>query len=139
LKIKSKLVEKDPYDKLGVHKGLSYGHTFANALEGLSSFNFRHGEAVALGMRISGEISRSLGILKEEYLKLQNSLIGAARLPLEFLHPANPDQIISYLKRDKISTNGQIDLVSLKKIGEYEVIRNIDEKLVRQTLEKFLP
>jgi len=139
LKIKSKLVEKDPYDKLGVHKGLSYGHTFANALEGLSSFNFRHGEAVALGMRISGEISRSLGILKEEYLKLQNSLIGAARLPLEFLHPANPDQIISYLKRDKISTNGQIDLVILKKIGEYEVIRNIDEKLVRQTLEKFLP
>jgi len=47
LRIKSKLVEKDPYDKLGAHKGLSYGHTFANGIEGLSDFHFRHREAVA--------------------------------------------------------------------------------------------
>jgi len=33
LKIKGKLVEKDPFDKIGIHKGLSYGHTFANAFE----------------------------------------------------------------------------------------------------------
>lgn len=139
LKIKGKLVEKNPYDKVGAHKALSYGHTFANAFEGLSDFNFRHGEAVALGMRISGDISRSLGILKNEDLKLQNSLISAAGLPLKFPHSVNTKEIINYLKRDKISTNEQISLVILKKIGKHEVIKNVDENLVRQTLNKFLP
>lgn len=138
LKIKSKLVEKDPYDKLGAHKGLSYGHTFANALEGLSDFNLRHGEAVALGMRISGEISQSLGFLRKKDLELQNSLINTLKLPLKFPHTANPDQIISYLKRDKISTDEQINLVILEKIGKHKVVKNVDEKLVRKALEAFL-
>lgn len=139
LKIKSKLVEKDPYDKLGSHKGLSYGHTFANVFEGLSDFNFRHGDAVGLGMRISGEISQSLGFLKKEDLELQNSLINSVELPLKFPHSVNPDQIIDYLKRDKISTNEQINLVVLEKIGKHKVVKNVDEKLIRKTLESFLP
>jgi 3-dehydroquinate synthase len=138
LKIKSRFVAKDPCDKLGIHKGLSYGHTFANAFEGLSNFNFRHGEAVAIGMRISGEISNTLGILKKTDLELQNSLLASAKLPLKFPHPANIDQIINLLKRDKISANGRINLVVLKKIGKYEIINDVNETVVRLTLKKFL-
>jgi len=138
LKIKSRLVEKDPHDKLGTHKGLSYGHTLANALEGSSNFNFRHGDAVGLGMRFSGEISKSLGFLKKEDFELQNSLINAVALPLKFPHSVNPDQVIDYLKRDKISTNEQINLVVLEKIGKHRVVKNVDEKLVREVLETFL-
>lgn len=138
LKIKSELVAKDPFDNLGTHKGLSYGHTFANAFEGLSDFNFRHGEAVALGMRISGEISNALGILKKTDLEVQNSLIASAKLPLKFPHPASIDQIVNLLKRDKISVNGRINLVILKRIGKYEIANDIDETIIRSTLSKFL-
>lgn len=138
LKIKSRLVARDPYDKLGIHRGLSYGHTFANAFEGLSGFNFRHGEAVALGMRISGEISNALGILERVDLELQNSLIASAKLPLKFPHSASVDQIVDLLKRDKISVNGRITLVVLKRIGKYEIFNDIDETIVRSTLKKFL-
>ena len=139
LKIKSKLVEKDPYDKKGIHKGLSYGHTFANAFEGLSDFNFRHGEAIALGMRISGEISYSMGILKKEDLEIQNYLLNATKLPLKFPGPINFNHIIKYLKKDKISTDGKINLVILEKIGKHKIIKNVNEGLVRKTLIKFLP
>jgi 3-dehydroquinate synthase len=138
LKIKSRLVIKDPYDKFSVQKGLSYGHTFANAFEGLSDFNFRHGEAVALGMCISGEISNTLGILKKPDLNLQNSLIASIKLPLKFPHPASIDQIIDLLKKDKISSDGRINLVLLKKIGKYEVINNVDETIIRSKLNRFL-
>lgn len=138
LKIKSEIVVKDPYDKSGVHKALSYGHTFANAFEGLSNFNFRHGEAVALGMRVSGEVSNTLGILNKADLELQDSLITSAKLPLKFPHSADIDQIIDLLKRDKISTNGKINLVILKKIGKYEIINGVDESVIRSTLRKFL-
>lgn len=138
LKIKGGLVAKDLFDKLGTHKGLSYGHTFANAFEGLSDFNFRHGEAVALGMRISGEVSNALGILKKTDLELQNSLIASAKLPLKFPHPASINQIVNLLKRDKISVNGRINLVVLRRIGKYEIVNDIDETIVRSTLSKFL-
>jgi len=71
LLIKSKLVVKDPFDKKGYHKGLSYGHTFANIFEGLSKFKFRHGEAVALGMHVSALISFKLGILSAKEFEQQ--------------------------------------------------------------------
>jgi len=138
LKIKGRIVAKDPFDKLGTHKGLSYGHTFANAFEGLSDFNFRHGEAVALGMRVSGEISNTLGVLKKTDLELQNSLIASAKLPLKFPHSASVDQIVNLLKRDKISINGKINLVILEKIGKYEIVNDVNETVVRSTLKKFL-
>ncbi len=138
LKIKSEIVVKDPYDKSGTHKALSYGHTFANAFEGISNFNFRHGEAVALGMYVSGEISNALGILNKADLELQDSLIISAKLPLRFPHSADMDQIVDLLRRDKNSANGRINLVILKKIGKYRIINGIDESVIRSTLSKFL-
>lgn len=138
LRIKNEIVAKDPFDKLGTHKGLSYGHTFANAFEGLSDFNFRHGEAVALGMCVSGEVSNKLGILNRDDLELQNSLIASANLPLKFPHVTSIDHIINLLKRDKISVNGGINLVILKRIGKYEIINGVDEAIVRTTLSQFL-
>lgn len=89
-------------------------------------------------MRISGEVSRSLEILKKEDLELQNSLINAAGLPLKFPHSVNPNQIINYLKRDKASTNEQINLIVLKNIGKYEVLKNVDAGLINKVLGKFL-
>jgi len=89
---------------------LSYGHTFANAL----------------------------GILKKTDLELQNFLIASAKLPLKFSHPASIDQIVNLLKRDEISTNERINLVVLKKIGKHEIVNDVDEAVIRSTLNKFL-
>lgn len=139
LKIKGGLVEKDPYDELGIHKGLSYGHTFSNVIEGLSQFNLRHGEAVALGMRISAHVSHEMGILSKADFEKQERLLDIAKLPSKFPHSVDPDHIISYLKRDKISMNGEINLVILEKIGKHKVITGVSEDLVRAVLIKFQP
>lgn len=139
LKIKGMLVEKDPYDKLGIHKGLSYGHTFANVIEGLSQFNLRHGEAVALGMRISAYISHEMGILSKTDFETQETLLNIAKLPSKFLYYTNPDHIINYLKKDKISTNNEINFVILEQIGKHRVIMDVNEELIRAALIKFQP
>jgi len=139
LKIKSKLVEKDPYDEKGIHKGLSYGHTLANALEGLSEFDLRHGDAVALGMRISGYISHKSGFLSQRDFEIQEKLLDLAELPSKFSHHISSENIISYLKRDKISTDGKINLVILEKIGKYKIIKGVNEDIVRDALTKFQP
>jgi 3-dehydroquinate synthetase len=139
LKIKARFVKKDPYDEKDIQKGLSYGHTFANALEGLSEFDFRHGEAVALGMRISGSISYRLGMLSEKDFKLQEKLLDLARLPSKFPGYIHPDEIITYLKKDKISTDGLVSLIILEKIGKHRVIKKVNEDLIMSVLNTFEP
>ncbi len=139
IKIKSRIVEMDPYDENGIHKGLSYGHTFANALEGISNYNFRHGDAVAIGMRISGYISHKSGILSESDLEIQEKLLDMAKLPKFLPIRIDSNQIVSHLRRDKISSEGEISIVILKRIGEYKILHGVNEELVREALTKFQP
>lgn len=139
IRIKGKIVEKDPYDELGIHKGLSYGHTFANVIEGFSQFYFRHGEAVALGMRLSAFISHELGILNKADYEVQEKLLDVAKLPSKFPYYIEPDFMINCLKRDKISIKGEINIVVLERIGKHKIITDVDEALVRRALVKFQP
>lgn len=48
--LKTQLVERDPYETLGVRQVLNFGHTFGHVIEALSGYRVRHGEAVGLGM-----------------------------------------------------------------------------------------
>ncbi|MBI2631317.1 3-dehydroquinate synthase [Candidatus Nomurabacteria bacterium] len=139
IKIKGAFVEKDPCDELGTHKGLSYGHTLANALEGLSEFNLRHGEAVALGMRISATISHSMGILSTKDFETQEKLLNIAKLPSKFPYFIELDHIVSLLRKDKISSHNEINLVILEKIGKHRIIKNVNEKIIKNALIKFQP
>ena len=102
LLIKSKIVGKDPFDKNGIHKGLSYGHTFANALEGLSDFKFRHGESVSLGMHTSALVSGKLGILSVKEFERQKGLLQRVGLPIQFSGVLKKEMIIDLMSKDKI-------------------------------------
>lgn len=137
LSIKRKLVERDQYDNLGLQKGLSYGHTIANVLEGSSLFHLHHGEAITLGMRIAGEISTKLGILSKNDLERQNNLLNSYGLIKLIPFKVNPDKIIQMLKQDKLSMTGSVDLILLEKIGKFRIQRSISESIVRQALEKY--
>jgi len=137
LRIKRDLVEKDQYDILGFQKGLSYGHTIANALEATSLFHIHHGEAITLGMRISGEISMNLGILSKNDLERQNNLFDSFRLIKEIPFKIDLDKIIQLLKQDKLSLTGTVDLIILEKIGKFRIQRDISEPIVRQAFEKY--
>jgi len=136
LKIKSSLAAKDPFDELGYHKGLSYGHTFANAIEGISDFNLRHGEAVALGMKFSAIVSQFMGIMPKDVFKEQNEIIKNSGLPTT-MSPFKKEELIKLLKRDKISDNGKINLVVLEKFGKFSVKKDIDSSIIEKAIESF--
>ena len=60
VRVKARIVERDPYE-MGDRAWLNLGHTFGHALELLSSYTLRHGDAVALGMIAAAEMSAALG------------------------------------------------------------------------------
>ncbi len=68
LRVKIEVVEQDPFEQ-GRRAVLNLGHTVGHALERLSGFALRHGEAVGIGMvaaaRIAGELKRADASLAE--------------------------------------------------------------------------
>ncbi len=65
VKEKIKFVEKDPFDRKGIRAFLNLGHTVGHAVEKLSSFGIKHGEAVAFGIIVSAFYSLKNGFLKK--------------------------------------------------------------------------
>lgn len=134
LLIKSKIVEKDPFDKYETHKGLSYGHTFANALEGLSGFKFRHGESVSLGMHASALVSRELRLLSVKELERQRELLQRVGLPIKFPGILNKKTVINLMSKDKICIGCGLSIVILEKIGKFKVYKNIHPEIIKSAL-----
>jgi len=139
LQTKAKLAGRDFDDKNGLHKGLSYGHTYANVYEGSSDFQIRHGEAVALGMRSAGFVSNRLGMLSNTYLEMQNSLLSRSMLPEKLPTEINIDLAMEVFKKDKLSLDGKISLVIVEKPGKFKIINDVDPKLLKESIDLVNP
>ena len=60
LQVKIEIVEQDPYER-GQRAVLNLGHTVGHAVEKLSGFELRHGEAVSIGLIAAARIAAELG------------------------------------------------------------------------------
>lgn len=135
LKTKVSLIKKDPFDTKGIQKGLNYGHTFAHALEDYTSYDYPHGHAVGIGLKIAGHVSNQLRLLSSKDLNMQNKLLELSKLDLSLPADFNTDKFIPLLKRHKRSEN-KISLILLKKLGKYAMYNQIDEELIIRAINK---
>jgi len=135
LKIKSHFVARDFYDNKNIHNHLSYGHTIANALEELTKYGLKHGQAVSIGMRICAEYAKRVGLIKKSFFERHNRLIESI---FKFYIPkkASIPDIIRHLEKDKMSVGGKIRMVLLKDIGNV-TLKNISPKILATCLKKF--
>jgi 3-dehydroquinate synthase len=115
---------------------LNFGHTTAHALEAVTNYRqFRHGEAVGYGMLVAGELSRNLGLLDPGELELLREAVDlCGRLPRADNLDLN--YIISALKHDKKSVDGQINWVLLEGVGLPKIVEGklISAKSLRLSL-----
>ena len=71
----------DPFE-LGSSRPLDFGHWAAHKLEQLSSYELRHGEAVAVGLALDATYAHLIGLLPEADWRRILDLIVAVGLPL---------------------------------------------------------
>jgi 3-dehydroquinate synthase len=122
LNIKRQIVETDQFDR-GQRKQLNLGHTFGHALEILGEFRrFHHGEAVALGMLMSVEASRELGLLKEDFREALEGLLADFGLPLRLSKEYPPEAIFTAMTRDKKREKKDIHLILPDTLGSVQVV-----------------
>jgi 3-dehydroquinate synthase len=132
VRVKARIVERDPFE-LGDRAWLNLGHTFGHALELLSGFTLRHGEAVALGLIAATELSAALGYCDRA---LPGQVAAAVeRLGLPTIYPFDPAAVLAAMATDKKRRGRVLRFVLPRRVGQVEVVEGISESAVLAALE----
>ena len=128
------VVSKDEKEA-GLRAILNYGHTIGHAIESLTGYrSINHGEAVAIGMVMAGEIAVRLAIWHPEEARRQNALIEKAGLPARLPANLDHDAIIETLKTDKKVKAGKVRFVLPTQIGTATLTDRVSPDLIREVL-----
>jgi 3-dehydroquinate synthase len=133
--IKKGLVEIDEKDQ-GPRRFLNFGHTLGHALEAASGYVLSHGKGVSLGMMAAARLSEKICGFPSVQRERVEKLIEKAGLPTTIPGEISTDLIISKLTMDKKKAGKTINFVLLKKIGEPFVTGDVNETMLRETMER---
>lgn len=124
--IKAEIVGQDEREQ-SLRAILNYGHTIGHALERITKYSeYRHGEAVAIGMAAAAKISELIGMISQTESSRIIDLIAQYQLPTR-LPRISHDSILEAVKYDKKAVRDQIFFVLSRSIGEAAVV-NVFEK-----------
>lgn len=95
----------DPWDR-AIRRLLNFGHSFGHALESLSNFELKHGDAVYLGMKLAARYSHDQGLLSKKGLDEYDMMLSGYPLPVKhfsYLDRYSSDELLPLLLQDKKS------------------------------------
>jgi shikimate kinase/3-dehydroquinate synthase len=133
--IKARVVEEDERETTGRRILLNYGHTIGHGLEAATRYTeFLHGEAVSVGMVGAGAIGYKMGLLSREAVELHTSVLRRFGLPTS-CPGVDPQSVLKAMELDKKAASKVINWVLLQETGRATVRSDVDEELVRQTVQ----
>lgn len=112
---------------------LNYGHTVGHAVEAVSGFALKHGQAVAIGMIAENEISRRMGFLNGADSAKLEKVIREAGLPVR-IPELDKKKLMRAMQQDKKVRQGKVRFVLLRSIGEAFIAEEVDPALVEEVL-----
>lgn len=124
LRVKINLVVSDP-SEANLRAYLNLGHTFAHAIEKVSDYRIKHGEAVAIGLVQACKLAARLNILEDNFLPELLNILERYKLPTE-LPSLDHGKLISAMKHDKKKDQEGLKFILPKKIGHL-VIQQVPE------------
>jgi len=118
--IKADIVERDERED-GLRAILNYGHTFGHAIENLAGYGeYRHGEAVAIGMVVAAQISATLGLCTPREVEVIRQLLLDFKLPV-IVPEYSAEKLLEAIGRDKKVHSGLLRMVLNRGIGDFEI------------------
>lgn len=133
---KADVVAQDKTESRGVRECLNYGHTLAHAIEKISGYGtYSHGHAVAEGMRFAARMGMRLADMPVELAQAQGQLLDDLGLP-ELGWEASPAQVLDVMKRDKKARHGQVRVVCLRDVGQWQ-LQDVADDVILEELEAY--
>ncbi len=129
--VKIRVIEEDPYEK-GIRAKLNLGHTVGHAIELVSRFELRHGEAIAIGTAIEARYAARVGLASQSMVEAIESAFSGLGLPIHIPAEMPRDEILRVMRVDK-KKNGQAIRFALPvEIGNVELVEVTDLEEVIQ-------
>lgn len=135
IRAKARIVCRDEREREGgVRTALNFGHTLAHALESALDYRGpRHGEAVAIGMRVAARLSQSHAGLDPGARRRLEALLDAWRLP-ERIPSVPVERLLEAMAHDKKRRDARVRWVLTPRLGHASVPRLIPARAVRAAL-----
>jgi len=133
IKVKRDVVVSDPYEQ-GRRAILNLGHTFGHAIEQVSGYRVRHGEAVAMGLVAAANLSGRLGFCPPELQGQIEAVLRAIPLPVRIPADLDLEQVYAMMGSDKKKTAGKLRFVLLRDVGDVFVTGEVGAWKVMETL-----
>ena len=134
VRVKVAVVEEDPYER-GRRAVLNLGHTFGHALEVLSGFTLRHGEAVSVGMMAATRTAVALGLCDETVEGRLAAILQRFGLPTHY-EGYEPREVWEAMATDKKRRGKKLRFVLPRAIGQVVVTDEVSKATVLEVLEK---
>jgi len=112
---------------------LNLGHTAGHAIEQLSGFELRHGEAVSVGMVAAAEIAAACGLAEPALPGRIAAALVAHSLPVR-CPPLDADEIWEMMGRDKKKRGRKLRWVLPRAIGSVEIVDDVPRATVLRVL-----
>lgn len=118
--VKVRVIVDDPFEK-GFRAALNLGHTVGHAVEIVSLFQLRHGEAVSIGMVAEARLAEKLDLAESGLSEQIKTVLTGLGLPTEI--PANlaVSAIIQSMRLDKKKAAGVVKFALPVAIGDVRV------------------
>ena len=119
--VKIKIIEEDPYEQ-GFRAALNLGHTVGHAVELVSGFKLRHGEAIAIGMVAEAKYSARVGLAGVGLVEAVAESLKALGLPIHIPEEMPREEIIRAMRMDKKKNAKAIRFALPVEIGKVELV-----------------
>ena len=133
IEVKRDVVESDPYEQ-GRRAILNLGHTFGHAIEQVSGYRVRHGEAVAMGLVAAANLSSRLECCPLALQGQIEAVLQAVPLPVRIPAELDMEQVYVAMGSDKKKAAGKLRFVLLRDVGDVFVTGEVERSDVMKTL-----
>jgi 3-dehydroquinate synthetase len=123
--VKIKVIEQDPYEK-GFRAALNLGHTVGHAVELVSQFELRHGEAIAIGMVGEAKYAEKIGIAEPGLSDTIAGVLSGYGLPVKIPAGMPRDDILRAMRVDKKKDAKKVRFALPAAIGKVELVEVTD-------------
>ncbi|GGB32963.1 3-dehydroquinate synthase [Flexivirga endophytica] len=138
VQVKADVVSTD-LREAGLREILNYGHTFAHAVEQVSGFSWRHGDAVAVGMVYVAEVARRAGLIDDALVDRHRKALQLLGLPTSYPVDGDVDERWTALRvamgRDKKTRGSTLRFVALTEVAAPTRLSGPDETMLREAFD----
>jgi 3-dehydroquinate synthase len=134
VRMKAEVVAGD-LREAGRREFLNYGHTLGHAIERVTGYQIRHGEAVAIGMVYAAHLAALAGRLDAGTVRRHQQVLGAVGLPATYLAGAWP-ALREAMSVDKKARGASLRFVVLEGPGRPAILTDPAEELLEKAYQE---